>query len=150
MIKSAWVAMAGAVVLSCAAGWAASAPAPAQGQTFAIYCRGPLSTFRTEGGRVIRTPFKWAKDAATKEQPGAGECALPDRPPQGPEKAGDSSVMVGNLGPFDNLPVGTLGKVCVSRAGQNNELMVREILRQLGHQTAPFHIPPLSPGGCSS
>src|SRR5688572_5927793 len=115
MIRSRWVAMAGAAVASCAAGWAASAQAPAQAP-FAIYCRGPLVTFRGEGGRVIRTPFKWAKDAATKEQPGAGECALADRPPQ-PEKAGDTSTMVGNLGPFDNLPVGTVGKVCVSRAG---------------------------------
>jgi hypothetical protein len=150
MIRFKWLAIAGASVLSFGAGWMANAQAPAQGQTFAIYCRGPLSTFRTDGGTVIRTPFKWAKDAATKQQPGAGECALPDRPPQGPEKAGDTSTIVGNLGPFDNLPVGTVGKVCVSRAGQNNELVVKEILRQLGHQTAPFHIPPLSDGGCSS
>ena len=147
MVK--WFAMAGAAVLSCAAGWAANAQAPAQGPSFAIYCRGPLSTFRTDGGRVIRTPFRWAKDAATKEQPGAGECALADRPPQEAEKAGASSAMVGNLGPFDNLPVGTIGKICVSRAGQNNELVVREILRQLGHQTAPFHIPPFAAGGCA-
>jgi len=148
MLKSRWFVIAGASVLCFGAGWVANAQAPAQGPSFAIYCRGPLTTFRTEGGRAIRTPFRWAKDAATKENPGAGECALDDRPPQGAEKAGDSSAMVGNLGPFDNLPVGTMGKICVSRAGQNNELVVREILRQLGHQTAPFHIPPLSAGGC--
>ena len=148
MIRFRWLAIVGASALSLAGGWVAAAQAPAQGPTFAIYCRGPLATFRTDGGKSIRTPFKWAKDAATKEQPGAGECAFPDRPPQGPEKAGDTSAIVGNLGPFDNLPVGTIGKVCVARAGQN-ELMVREILRQLGHQTAPFHIPPFSAGGCA-
>jgi len=27
---------------------------------------------------------------------------------------------------------------------------VKQILRQLGHQTAPYHIPPLENGGCPS
>ena len=149
MVRLRWLAIAGASALSLAGGWVSAAQAPAQGGAFPIYCRGPLSTFRSDGGRVIRTPFKWAKDGATKEQPGAGECAFPDRPPQGQEKAGDSSTIVGNLGPFDNLPVGTIGKLCVARTGQGNELVVREVLRQLGHQTAPFHIPPFNATGCA-
>ena len=150
MIRFRWLAIAGVSVLSLSAGWVAAAQAPAGGPAFAIYCRGPLATFRSDGGRVIKTPFRWSKDAATKEQPGAGECALPDSPLAGPEKAGDTSTMVGNLGPFDNLPVGTIGKVCVTRTGQNNEFAVREILRQLGHQTAPFHVPPFNGTGCAS
>ena len=145
MIKSGWFAIAGVSVLCCSVSWMANA----QGPTFAIYCRGPLVTFRADGGKTIKTPFKWAKEAATKANPGAGECARPESTPQAPDKAGDSGTIVGNLGPFDNLPVQTVAKLCVSKAGQN-ELMVREILRQLGHQTAPYHIPPLSAGGCSS
>jgi hypothetical protein len=145
MTKSGWFAIAGASVVCCTVSWMANA----QGPTFAIYCRGPLSTFRADGGKTITTPFKWAKLAATKENPGAGECARPESPPQAPDKAGDSGTLVGNLGPFDNLPVETVGKLCVSRGGQNNQLVVKEILRQLGHQTAPYHIPPLSTGGCS-
>jgi hypothetical protein len=140
--------MVGAAVLSCAAGWAASAQAPAQGPAFAIYCRGPLVTTRTDGGKTIKTPFKWAKEAATKANPGAGECARPESAPQAPDKAGDAGTIVGNLGPFDNLPVATVGKLCVSRSG--SDFQVREILRQLGHQTAPYHIPPFSDGGCTS
>src|SRR5712691_7724777 len=104
MIKSRWFAIAGASVLCFATVWVANAQAPTQEPSFALYCRGPLSTFRTEGGKVIRTPFKWAKEAATKENPGPGECAWADRPPQGTEKPGDSSAIVGNLGPFDSIP----------------------------------------------
>jgi hypothetical protein len=150
MIKFRWFAIAEASVLCFAAVWATNTQAPAQEPSFAVYCRGPLSTFRTEGGKVIRTPFKWAKEAATKENPGPGECAWADR---APEKPGDSGAIVGNLGPFDSIPVGTIGKVCVSRAsnpssGQNNDLIVREVIRQLGHETAPFHRPPFSGAGC--
>jgi hypothetical protein len=61
---------------------------------------------------------------------------------------------VGNLGPFDTLPVGTVAKVCVTKAsaasGQSNDLMVRQVLRQLGHQTSPYHIPPFTAEGCTS
>jgi hypothetical protein len=61
--------------------------------------------------------------------------------------------MVGNLGPFDSIPVGTIGKVCVSKASgpspaQSGDLLVREVIRQLGHETAPFHRPPFSSDGC--
>lgn len=151
MITFRWFAIAGASVLCIAPVWVTNAQAPAQGPSFAVYCRGPLSTFRTEGGKVIRTPFKWAKEAATKQTPGPGECAWADGPPPGIEsKAGDSGVIVGNLGPFDSTPVGTIGKICVSKAssGQNNDLVVRQIVRQLGHETAPFHRPPFSADGC--
>jgi len=149
MIKSRWFAMAGASVLCFATVWVTNAQTPAQGPSVAVYCRGPLNTFRTEGGKVIRTPFKWAKEAATKENPGAGECAWADGPPPGIEsKAGDSSAIVGNLGPFDSIPVGTIGKICVSKASQSNDLVVREVIRQLGHETAPFHRPPFSSAGC--
>jgi hypothetical protein len=143
-----WFAVAGASVLCCAVSWMANAQAP-QEPTFAIYCRGPLVTFRTDGGKTIRTPFKWAKEGAIKEVLPAGECARPESPPQGQEKAGDPGTLVGNLGPFDNLPVQTVGKLCVTHAAQNNELMVKGVLRQLGHQTAPYHIPPLQEGGCT-
>jgi hypothetical protein len=154
MIKSRWLAIAGASVLCVGTVWIANAQAPAQGPSFAVYCRGPLSTFRTEGGKVIRTPFKWAKEAATKANPGAGECAWADGPPQGIEnKPGDPGAIMGNLGPFDSIPVGTIGKICVTQAsnpssGQNNELVVRQVIRQLGHETAPFHRPPFSADGC--
>ena len=154
MFKSKWFAMAGASVLCFATVWVTNAQAPAQEPSFAVYCRGPLRTFRTEGGKVIRTPFKWAKEAATKANPGAGECAWAEGPPQGIEsKPGDSGAIVGNLGPFDSIPVGTIGKICVTKAnnpssGQNNDIAVREVIRQLGHETAPFHRPPFSGAGC--
>ena len=156
MFKSMWLAIPAASVLCCVTVWAANAqaPAPAQGPSFAVYCRGPLNTFRTEGGKVIRTPFKWAKEVATKANPGAGECAWADGPPQGIEsKPGDASAIMGNLGPFDSIPVGTIGKICVTKASnpsaeQNSDLAVREVIRQLGHETAPFHRPPFSGAGC--
>ncbi len=153
MMKVRWFAIAGASVLGFAPVWFTSAQAPAQQPSaqepsLALYCRGPLSTFRTEGGKVIKTPFKWAKAAATKENPGAGECAWADLPI---EKPGGDSVILGNLGPFDNIPVGTIGKVCVTKAaGQSNDLIVRQIVRQLGHETSPFHRPPFSADGCPS
>ena len=151
MVKLSWLAIPVALALGCGSVWVANAQAP--GSSYAVYCRGPLSTFRTEGGKVIRTPFKWAKQAATKENPGAGECAWADGTPQGIEaKPGDGGTLVGNLGPFDSMPVGTIGKVCVSKANSdaNNDFIVREILRQLGHETAPFHRPPFSAAGCSA
>jgi len=154
MFKCRWFAMVGTSVLCFAAVLVTNEQAPAQEPSFAVYCRGPLRTFRTEGGKVIRTPFKWAKEAATKANPGAGECAWADGPPQGIEsKPGDSGAIVGNLGPFDSIPVGTIGKICVSKAsnpssGPNNDLAVREVIRQLGHETAPFHRPPFSGAGC--
>ncbi len=151
MIKPAWFALAGASVLCCASVWTTSAQSPAQGPSYPLYCRGPLSTLRADGGKTIRTPFKWAKEAAVKARPGAGQCAWADSPPPGfDSKPGDSAVLVGNLGPFDTMPVGTIGKVCVSKAGQNDEFVVRQVLRQLGHQTSPFHIPPFSADGCSA
>ena len=150
MVKLRLFAVAGASVLILAPALVTSAQTPApQGPAYAVYCRGPLSTFRTEGGKVIKTPFKWAKEAAMKENPGAGECAWADRAPQGKEKPGDTSTIIGNMGPFDNIPVGTIGKICVTKAsGDSNDLLVKQIVRQLGHQTAPFHIPPFTADGC--
>ena len=111
MIKSRWLAIAGASVVCCTVSWMANA----QGPTFAVYCRGPLVTFRADGGKTITTPFKWAKEGATKANPGAGECARPEAPPQAPDKAGDAGTLIGNLGPFDNLPVETMKKFCQGR-----------------------------------
>ena len=149
MVKLRWFAIAGASVLGFTPALVTHAQTPAaQGPSHAIYCRGPLSTFRTEGGKVIKTPFKWAKEAAMKENPGAGECAWADRAPQGDEKPGENGTIVGNLGPFDNTPIGTIGKVCVTKAG--NDLVVRQIVRHMGHETAPFHRPPFSADGCPS
>jgi hypothetical protein len=151
MIEFGWLAIPGALVLWLGTIGVTNAQTPAQGPSFAVYCRGPLSTFRTEGGKVIRTPFKWAKVAATKENPGAGECAWADDPPPGMEsKPGDGGAIVGNLGPFDSIPVGTIGKVCVVKASNpgQNDFIVREVIRQLGHETAPFHRPPFSAAGC--
>lgn len=148
MIKSRWLAIAGASLLCFGTFWGASAQAADEGPSFALYCRGPLNTFRTDSGKVIKTPFKWAKEAATKENPEAGECAWADRAPQGNEKPGADSTMVGNLGPFDSLPVRTFGKICVTRPASGNELSVRQVVRQLGHQTAPFHLPPFTAEGC--
>lgn len=147
MFKFGWFAIAGASVLCFAPVLVTTAQAPAQEPSFAVYCRGQLSTYRTEGGKVIRTPFKWAKEVAAKDNPGAGECAWADRPI---EKPGDSGALVGNMGPFDNLPVGTIGKFCVTKASQGNDLVIRQVLRQLGHETAPFHRPPFSAEGCPS
>src|SRR5438309_11791537 len=132
MRKSNWLAIPAAWVLCLGTVWVSNAQAPAQGPSYALYCRGQLDTARTDGGKVIKTPFKWAKEAATKENPGAGECAWADRPPQ-PEKPGESGAIVGNLGPFDTLPVETYGKICVTRAS-TNDVVVREVLRQLVHQ----------------
>lgn len=155
MITLRWLAIAGALVLCAGMVEITNVQAAASGPSAALYCRGPLSTARTEGGKVIRTTFKWAKEAATKENPGPGECAWADHAPQGTEKAGDTGSILGNLGPFDNLPPATFGKLCVSMAdspspGQNDDLVVRQIVRQLGHQTAPFHLPPFSGEGCTS
>ena len=151
MIKSRWLAIPGAMVLCVGAVWVTNAQTPAQEPSYPLYCRGPLNTLRTDGGKVIRTPFKWAKEAATKERPGAGQCAWADSPPPGIEsKPGDSAAIVGNLGPFDTLPVGTIGKVCVTLASAGSgDFVVRQILRQTGHQTSPFHIPPFSADGCT-
>jgi hypothetical protein len=172
MIRLRWFAVAGVAALSVAPAWVSNAwvtnvwvtnvwvtnvwvtsawvpYAKAQEPPRAIYCRGPLSTFRTDGGKVVKTPFKWAKEAAMKENPGAGECAWADRAPQGNEKPGETSTIVGNMGPFDNIPVGTIGKICVTKAsGDSKDLVVKQIVRQLGHQTAPFHIPPFTADGC--
>jgi hypothetical protein len=152
MVKLMWFAVAGASVLSLAPALVTNAQTPAApGASAAIYCRGPLSTFRTDGGKVVKTPFKWAKEAAMKENPGAGECAWADRAPQGNEKPGDTSTIIGNLGPFDNIPVGTIGKICVTKAsGDSKDVIVKQIVRQLGHETAPFHRPPFSADGCPS
>jgi hypothetical protein len=150
MVKLRWLAVAGASVLGLAPALVTNAQQPAaQGPSQAIYCRGPLSTFRTDGGKVIKTPFKWAKEAAMKDNPGAGECAWADRAPQGDEKPGEAGTILGNLGPFDNTPVGTIGKICVTKAS-GGELVVRQVVRQLGHETAPFHRPPFSADGCTS
>jgi hypothetical protein len=152
MVKLRWFAVAGASVLSLAPALVTNAQTPAApGASAAIYCRGPLSTFRTDGGKVVKTPFKWAKEAAMKENPGAGECAWADRAPQGNEKPGDTSTIIGNLGPFDNIPVGTIGKICVTKAsGDSKDVIVKQVVRQLGHETAPFHRPPFSADGCPS
>src|SRR5712691_3502739 len=93
MVKLRWFAVAGVAVLSAAPASVAYAQAPEP--PHAIYCRGPLSTFRTDGGKVVKTPFKWAKEAAMKENPGAGECAWADRAPQGNEKPGDTNTIIG-------------------------------------------------------
>ena len=147
MIKSRWLAIPGASVLCLVTVWVTNAQAPAQEPSLPLYCRGPLSTFRTAGGAIIKTPFKWAKEAASKANPGPGECAWADRPPQATEiKPADDNVMVGNLGPFDDLPVGTYGKICVFRA-TNNDLVVRAVTRGTA-QNAPFQNPPFSSGGC--
>src|SRR6266404_5523813 len=141
MIK--WFAIPTVLMAGVAAVWVTNAPA--QEPSVVLICRGELRTIRTDGGKVIKTPFKWAKEAAGKENPGAGECAWADRAPQGNEKPGDPSTIIGNMGPFDNIPVGTIGKICVTKAsGDGKDLMVKQIVRQLGHQTAPFHIPPFS------
>jgi hypothetical protein len=153
MIKSRWLMFPGALVLCFASVWVTNAQTPSPEPSFPLYCRGALDTLRSDGGKVIRTAFKWAKEAAIKERPGAGQCAWADSAPPGFEsKAGDSGALLGNLGPFDTLPVGTIGKVCVTKAssGQGNELVVRQILRHLGHQTSPFHIPPFSADGCAT
>jgi hypothetical protein len=157
MSVSRLVTVAGAAALGFVAILAAAnTQAPAQEPSFALYCRGPLNTLRSDGGKVIKTPFKWAKEVAMKERPGAGQCAWANAQPPGIEsKPGESAVMIGNLGPFDTLPVGTIGKVCVSKAsnpdaGPGNELVVRQIVRHLGHQTSPFHVPPFNAEGCTS
>ena len=137
-------------LLCFAAAWAPNAQA--EEASFALYCRGPLKTLRSDGGKVIKTPFKWAKEVAVKERPGAGQCAWAAAAPPGIEsKPGDGGTLVGNLGPFDTLPVGTIGKFCVSKANnaESSDLIARQIVRQLGHQTSPFHIPPFTAEGCS-
>jgi hypothetical protein len=87
-----------------------------------------------------------------KENPGAGQCSWADRVPEGTEQPGTRAVLLGNLGPFDSLPVNTMAKICVSRAdaspGQNNVFVVRQVVRQLGHQTAPYNVPPFNAEGC--
>ena len=116
MITSRWLAIAGVSVLAFGAVWT-DAQAPAQEPSFPVYCRGALNTLRSDGGKVIRTPFKWAKEAAMKARPGAGECAWAENAPEGiASKPGDNAALLGNLGPFDTLPVGTIGKFCVTRA----------------------------------
>jgi hypothetical protein len=143
MLKSRWLVMPVASLLCCGSIWVADAQAPAQGPSAPLYCRGPLSTFRSDGGRTIRTPFKWAKVAASEANPDAGECAWADRPPQADEgKPGDENAIMGALGPFDAMPVGTYGKICVSLS--NKVLVARSVIRGEDSQIAPFHKPPFS------
>ena len=143
MMKSKWLAVSGMSALCLGTVWVSSVPA--QEPSAAIYCRGPLNTYRSDGGKTIKTQFKWAKEAAGKENPGAGECAWVDRTPQSAEvrQAPDNAIS-GNLGPFDNLPVGTFAKICVTKA--NNALVVRGVVR--GTVNAPFVMPPFTNDGC--
>src|SRR5436309_2809400 len=122
MFKSRWLAVTGASVVCLGGIWLSNAQAPAQEATYPLYCRGPLNTLRTDGGKTIKTPFRWAKESALKERPGAGQCAWAASPPPGFEsKPGDSAAIVGNLGPFDTFPVNTIGKFCVTYAsGEGN------------------------------
>jgi len=74
MVKLRWFAVAGVAVVSVAPVLVTNfwiTYAQAQEPPHAIYCRGPLSTFRTDGGKVVKTPFKPAKEAAMKENPGS-------------------------------------------------------------------------------
>jgi hypothetical protein len=143
MIK--WLALPAVLMAGVAAVWVTNAPA--QEPTVALMCRGELRTYRTDGGKVITTPFKWAKEVAGKENPGGGECAWFDRAPAPTEiKEGRDNALHGNLGPFSDLPAGTFGKLCVVRA----TMTVRSIVRSTGHQTAPFQLPPFTSDGCPS
>ena len=140
MIK--WLAIPAVLVAGFAA--VSVTNAPAQEPSVALICRGELRTNRTDGGKVVKTPFKWAKEAASKENPGTGECAWIDRTPLPTEiKTGPDNVINGNLGPFDNLPVGTFAKLCVTRA----TLAIRGVVRGTG-PTQPFVLPPWSNDGC--
>ena len=143
MIKSKWLGIPVILATGFVAVWVTNTPA--QEPTAAMICRGELHTYRTEGGKVITTPFKWAKEVAGKENPGAGECAWFDRAPVPSEiKEGRDNALRGNVGPYDNLPAGTFGKFCVTRA----TMTVRSVVRSTGHQTAPFHLPPFTADGC--
>ena len=145
MIKSRWFAAAGASALCFATVWLTNVPAPAQEPTYPLYCRGPLKTSHTDGGKTIKTGFKWAKESALKERPAAGQCAWADTTPPGFESKPDTeATLVGDLGPFDDLPVGTVLKICVTKASSGEDLAVRRIIRHRGHATSPFHIPPYS------
>jgi hypothetical protein len=155
MIKSRWlVIIPGAVLMLCFGSvGVTTSPALAAEASVPIYCHGPLSTYRTDGGKFIRTPFKWAKEAASKANPGPGECAFADRTPQPTEgKPGDENAIMGPLGPYDTMPVGTFGKICVvwADAGPNKNLIVREVIRGEDARLSPFHSPPFSAGtaGC--
>ena len=142
MVK--WLATAGASALCVATVLVANVPA--QAQTTALICRGELHTLRTDGGKTVRTPFKWAKEAAGKENPGAGECAWVDGTPQPTEvKEGRNNTINGSLGPFDNLPVGTYAKFCIDRA--KNDMTVKGFVRGTS-ATAPFVLPPWDNDGC--
>jgi hypothetical protein len=143
MVRCRWLVIPTSSIL-CIAVWATAVPA--QQPSFALVCRGPLNTFRADAGKVIKTRFIWAKELASKANPGPGECAWTDRPPQAAEvKPGDEHTIVGNLGPFDDLPVGTFAKICVTAT--DNGLLVRDVIRGTG-QNAPFQIPPFNAGGC--
>ena len=140
MIK--WLAIPAVLTAGVAAVWVTNAPA--QEPSVVLICRGELRTMRTDGGKVIKTPFKWAKEAAGKENPGAGECAWLDRTPLPAEiKTGPENVINGNLGPFDNLPAGTFAKLCVTRATVTMRGFVRGTTA-----TAPFMLPPFTADGC--
>ena len=145
MIKSKWLGIPVILATGFVAVWVTNAPA--QEPTAAMICRGELHTYRTEGGKVITTPFKWAKQPVDKENPGGGECAFMDRMPEPSEiKEGRDNALHGNLGPFDSLPVGTFGKFCVIKS----TMTVRSVIRDTGHQTAPFVLPPFNSGNCPS
>jgi hypothetical protein len=147
MIKSRWLVIPGALVLCV--GSVSVTNSQTQEPSTALYCHGPLSTFRANGGKVVRTPFKWAKEAAGKANPGAGECAWADRLPQESEIKPENAMM-GPLGPFDTMPPGTFGKICVywANSGEGKVLTVREIVRGSDPKLTPFHSPPFSNTGC--
>ena len=117
MIKSKWLAVSGMSALCLGTVWVSSVPA--QEPTVALFCRGPLNTFRSDGGKTIKTQFKWAKESASKENPGASECAWFDRTPQPAEvKQAPDNALNGNLGPFESLPPGTFGTFCVTKVSR--------------------------------
>jgi hypothetical protein len=145
MVKSKWLSVSAMSALCLGTVWVTSVPA--QGPTVAMVCAGPMNTLRTNGGKTIKTQFKWAKEPVSKENPKGGECAWFDRTPQPDEiKQSPDNALNGNLGPFESLPVGTFGVFCVTKA--NDSLVVKSIVRGVGHQTAPFVLPPFSSGGC--
>jgi hypothetical protein len=143
MIKSKWLGIPVLLATGFVAVWTTNTPA--QEPAVAMICRGELRTFRTDAGKTITTPFKWAKEVAGKENPGAGECAWFDRAPLPTEqKTGRDNALHGNPGPFSDLPVGTFAKLCVDRS----TMTIRSVVRSTGHQTAPFQLPPFNTEGC--
>jgi hypothetical protein len=123
------------VVRTTSAPWTVFSMEPTR-VSYALYCRGPLSTTRAQVP-TPRTVFKWASTGAAKSPPGPGHCAWADRTGRGGEiHKGDTDIILGYLNQVANLPAGKYSEIDVyTDPAFGNDLVVTQIV---GLVSPPF------------